>query len=51
MLHVVRHNSLSVWVPCAAHSLNMVIKNAAEWCFEETQFFDFVEKGTVRDAE
>lgn len=37
-------NSLACWIPCAAHSLNLVAKNAAESCSSAVSFFDFVEK-------
>ncbi|XP_066965439.1 uncharacterized protein [Macrobrachium rosenbergii] len=37
-------NSLASWIPCAAHSLNLVGKNAVECCSSAVHFFDFLEK-------
>ena len=37
-------NSLASWIPCTAHSLNLVGKNAAECCSSAVHFFDFLEK-------
>ena len=41
---VMEKNSLAAWIPCAAHSLNLVGKSAAECCLSAVQFFDFIEK-------
>lgn len=37
-------NSSALWIPCAAHSLNLVAKAAAECCFFAINFFDFLEE-------
>lgn len=37
-------NKLAFWIPCTAHSLNLVGKDAAECCSSAVHFFDFVEK-------
>lgn len=37
------HNNLAVFVPCAAHSLNLVVQNAADCCLEATSFFMLVQ--------
>lgn len=36
-------NNLASWIPCTAHSLNLVAKNAVESC-STVHFFDFLEK-------
>ncbi|KAF0693319.1 zinc finger MYM-type protein 1-like, partial [Aphis craccivora] len=36
-------NKLATWVPCAAHSLNLVGKVAAECCSSAISFFNFLE--------
>ena len=41
---VVAENDLASWIPCAAHSLNLVAKAAAECCTAAIDFFDFLEK-------
>ena len=40
---VIEQNSLAAWVPCAAHSLNLVGLAAAESCPAATAFFSFLE--------
>ncbi|GLV38526.1 hypothetical protein CBL_05118 [Carabus blaptoides fortunei] len=37
-------NNLAEYVPCAAHSLNLVSSCAAECCLQATSFFMFVQK-------
>ena len=37
-------NKLAKWIPCAGHSLNLVVKSAAECCPAYVAFFDFPEK-------
>jgi len=37
-------SSAAAWIPCTAHSLNLVWKNAAECCLSAVNFFDFLEK-------
>lgn len=41
---VIEMNSVATWIPCTAHSLNLVGKNAAECCSSAVYFFDFLEK-------
>ncbi|XP_031345831.1 zinc finger MYM-type protein 1-like [Photinus pyralis] len=41
---VMQENKLATWVPCAAHSLNLVAKAAAECCPAAVGFFDFLEE-------
>ncbi|XP_050302052.1 zinc finger MYM-type protein 1-like [Anthonomus grandis grandis] len=37
------HNELAICVACAGHSLNLVVQNAADCCFEATPFFMLVQ--------
>lgn len=37
-------NKLAFYVPCAAHSLNLVVQNSADSCLEATDFFSTVEE-------
>jgi len=37
-------NPHAIYVPCAAHSLNLVVSNAAESCLEAVNFFGVVQK-------
>ncbi|XP_050512531.1 zinc finger MYM-type protein 1-like [Diabrotica virgifera virgifera] len=37
------YNDLALFVPCAAHSLNLVVQNAADCCLEATSFFMLVQ--------
>ena len=37
-------NELADWIPCAAHSLNLVGKAAAECCVAAVRFFTFLEE-------
>ncbi|CAG9831899.1 unnamed protein product [Diabrotica balteata] len=37
--HIQIYNDLALFTPCAAHSLNMVVHNAADCCLEATSFF------------
>ena len=37
-------NELAEWVPCSAHSLNLVLKDSADSCHAAVDFFYFVEK-------
>lgn len=37
-------NKNALYVPCAAHSLNLVLQNAANCCLEATDFFNIVEE-------
>ncbi|XP_050512012.1 zinc finger MYM-type protein 1-like [Diabrotica virgifera virgifera] len=37
------YNDLAIFVPCAAHSLNLVVQNAADCCLEATFFFMLVQ--------
>ena len=41
--NVAAKNNLSAWVPCAGHSLNLVVKAAAECCTAAVSFFDILE--------
>ncbi|CAH1104538.1 unnamed protein product [Psylliodes chrysocephalus] len=36
-------NNLAIYVPCAAHSLNLIGESAAECCFEATKLFMFLQ--------
>lgn len=36
-------NPLAEWVPCAAHTLNLVGVNSVNCCEETEQFFSFVQ--------
>ncbi|VVC33884.1 Ribonuclease H-like domain,Domain of unknown function DUF4371 [Cinara cedri] len=40
---IIAVNKLATWVPCAAHSLNLVGKVAAECCSSAISFFNFLE--------
>ncbi|KYN06054.1 Zinc finger MYM-type protein 1, partial [Cyphomyrmex costatus] len=40
---IIERNPLAIYVPCAAHSLNLVGQAAAECCLEATKFFMFVQ--------
>ena len=40
---VKERNPLAEYVPCVAHSLNLIGKCAAEQCLQATSFFDFVQ--------
>ena len=40
---VVAKNNLAAWIPCAGHSLNIVVKAAAECCTAAVSFFDILE--------
>ena len=40
---VLKTNSLAVWVPCAAHSLNLVGVSAVNCCIEAVTFFSFLQ--------
>lgn len=37
-------NSLAAWIPCAGHSLNLVLQAAAGCCLKAVSFFDFLEE-------
>jgi hypothetical protein len=39
-----KKNNLAVYIPCAAHSLNLAGKSAVDCCPLAIQFFDFVQK-------
>ncbi|KAL4126405.1 hypothetical protein QTP88_010627 [Uroleucon formosanum] len=39
-----QHNPLAFYVPCSAHSLNLVGVTAADCCLQATKFFMFVQK-------
>ncbi|KAJ8941976.1 hypothetical protein NQ314_010200 [Rhamnusium bicolor] len=39
-----KHNDLALFVPCAAHSLNLVGAAAAESCYMATEYFMFVQQ-------
>jgi len=41
---VLGNNKLASWISCAAHSLNLVGKAAAECCTTAVEFFDFLEQ-------
>ncbi|XP_025207089.1 uncharacterized protein LOC112602935 [Melanaphis sacchari] len=41
---VLAENNLALWVPCAGHSLNLVVQAAAECCLSAVSFFDFLEE-------
>lgn len=41
---VLAENKLAVWVPCAGHSLNLVVQAAAECCLGAVSFFAFLEE-------
>ena len=41
--NVAAKNNLSAWIPCVGHSLNLVIKAAAECCTAALSFFDILE--------
>ncbi|KAE9523745.1 hypothetical protein AGLY_015805 [Aphis glycines] len=41
---IIAENSLATWVPCAAHSLNLVGKAAAECCSFTISFLNFLEE-------
>ena len=40
---VAANNNLVAWIPCAWHSLNLVVKAAAECCTAAVSFFDILE--------
>ena len=40
---VAARNNLAAWNPCAGHSLNLVVKAAAECCSAAVSFFDILE--------
>ena len=40
---VAAKNNLAAWIPCAGHSLNLVVKAAAECCTAAVSFFDILE--------
>lgn len=40
---ILQENNLTIFIPCAAHSLNLVGKNAVSKCKTATNFFNFVE--------
>lgn len=39
-----QENDLALWVPCAGHSLNLVVQAAAGCCLSAVSFFDFLEE-------
>lgn len=41
---ILENNKLAAWIPCTAHSLNLVGKAAAECCSAAVSFFDFLEQ-------
>lgn len=41
---VLEENSLAVWIPCAGHSLNLVLQAAAGCCLNPVNFFEFLEE-------
>ena len=41
-------NCHATWVPCTAHSLNLVGQNGAECCMSAVKFFDFLEKVSLQ---
>ena len=41
--NVAAKNNLAAWIPCAGHSLNLVVKAAAEYCTAAVSFFDILE--------
>lgn len=41
---VKEENNLAVWIPCAGHSLNLVLQAAAGCCLKAVSFFDFLEE-------
>jgi len=41
---VIEMSSAAAWIPCTAHSLNLVGKNAAECCPSAVNLFDFLKK-------
>ena len=40
---VAAKNNLAAWIPCAGHSLNLVVKAAAGCCTAAVSFFDILE--------
>jgi len=42
--YVKNKNPLAVFIPCTAHSLNLVGVNSVNCCTEAVNFFDFVQK-------
>ena len=40
---VAAKNKLAEWIPCTGHSLNLVVKAAAECCPASVAFFDCLE--------
>ena len=40
---VAAKNNMAAWIPCAGHSLNLVVKAAAECCTAAMSFFDILE--------
>ncbi|XP_069502679.1 zinc finger MYM-type protein 1-like [Ambystoma mexicanum] len=40
-------NPRALYVPCSAHSLNLVVNDAAKCCLEATAFFDMVQRTYV----
>ena len=41
---VLKENNLAIWVPCAGHTLNLVVQAAAGCCLSAVSFFDFLEE-------
>lgn len=41
---VLEENRLAAWIPCAGHSLNLVLQAAAGCCLNAVSFFDFLEE-------
>jgi len=41
---VLEENDVAAWVPCAAHSLNLVVQFAASCCLWAITYFDFLEE-------
>lgn len=48
---VLAENNLAVWIPCAGHSLNLVVQAAAQRCESAAKFFEFLEKLYVYDQQ
>jgi len=42
--HLKKVNSLAIYIPCAAHSLNLVGVNSVDCCVEAVSFFGFIQK-------
>ena len=43
-VHIKNHNPLAMWIPCAAHSLNVVDQYAVESSTTVSSYFAFIQR-------